>query len=148
MCLVRLSARVDAKSHWLHLFDFSPLCIFKCLLKTPTQEEVNSHWLHLWAFLSSFRSILTWSMSIASLNLLWLLPPNWLKKGKFNQTDLAARWRHCALFPNLTTRWQRNTYEDNKEIYLNGDKEIHLMVTWEDIWWWEMKTFDEDKEIH
>ena len=23
----------DAKSHWLHFFDFSPLCVFKCVLK-------------------------------------------------------------------------------------------------------------------
>ena len=26
-------ARKDAKSHWLHFFDFSPLCVFKCVLK-------------------------------------------------------------------------------------------------------------------
>ena len=26
-------ASADAKSHWLHLFDFSPLCVFKCVLK-------------------------------------------------------------------------------------------------------------------
>ena len=25
----------DAKPQWLHLFDFSPLCIFKCVLKCP-----------------------------------------------------------------------------------------------------------------
>ena len=24
----------DAKSHWLHLFNFSPVCVFKCDLKT------------------------------------------------------------------------------------------------------------------
>ena len=28
--LLNRSAREDAKSHWLHLFDFSRLCIFKC----------------------------------------------------------------------------------------------------------------------
>ena len=31
-------AREDAKSHWLHLFGFSPQCVFKCVLKTSTQE--------------------------------------------------------------------------------------------------------------
>ena len=25
--------RENTESHWLHLFDFSPLCVFKCLLK-------------------------------------------------------------------------------------------------------------------
>ena len=27
------------KMHWLHLFDFSPLCIFKCIFKFPAWEE-------------------------------------------------------------------------------------------------------------
>ena len=34
----------DVKSHKLHLFDFSPLCVFKCLLKLPAQEDVQLHW--------------------------------------------------------------------------------------------------------
>ena len=29
----------DAKSHWLHLFDFSPLCVFKGVLKLSAQED-------------------------------------------------------------------------------------------------------------
>jgi len=37
--------------HWLHLLNFSPLCLFKCKLKWPNREEVNSHWLHLFRFL-------------------------------------------------------------------------------------------------
>ena len=28
--LLNRSAREGAKSHWLHLFDFSRLCVFKC----------------------------------------------------------------------------------------------------------------------
>ena len=28
------SAQKDALSHWLHLFDFSPLCVFKCAAQT------------------------------------------------------------------------------------------------------------------
>ena len=38
--------------HWLHLFDFSPLCVFfKCVLKMSAREEAKSHWLHLLTFL-------------------------------------------------------------------------------------------------
>ena len=36
------------KSHWLHWFDFSPLCVFKCCLKLPDSEKAYSHWLHLY----------------------------------------------------------------------------------------------------
>ena len=38
--------------HWLHLLDFSPLCIFKCLLKLSAQKDANSHWLQLFDFSS------------------------------------------------------------------------------------------------
>ena len=31
------SLRKHMKSHWLHLFDFSPLCVFKCVLKLPAR---------------------------------------------------------------------------------------------------------------
>ena len=37
--VLKVSAREDAKSHWLHLFDFSPLCFFKCLLKWLAWDE-------------------------------------------------------------------------------------------------------------
>ena len=33
---------MDAKSHWLHLFGFPPLCVFKCFLKSLL-EWVQSH---------------------------------------------------------------------------------------------------------
>ena len=33
LCILRLPAVEEAKSHWLHLCDFSPLCVFKCLLE-------------------------------------------------------------------------------------------------------------------
>ena len=33
-CVLKLAGQVDAKLHWLHLFDLSPLCLFK------------SHWMH------------------------------------------------------------------------------------------------------
>ena len=41
---------MDAKSHWLHLFDFSSQCVFKCLLKSPARDDAKSHWLHLFDF--------------------------------------------------------------------------------------------------
>ena len=70
-CLLKLSACEDAKTHclncltflhceiseylqpyWLHLFDFSQLCVFKSLPKLPVSEDAKSHWLHLF-YLSS-----------------------------------------------------------------------------------------------
>ena len=38
-CVLKLPAWEDAKSHWLHLFCFSPLCIFKCIFKLPAQKD-------------------------------------------------------------------------------------------------------------
>ena len=32
--VLKWPAREDALSHWLHLFDLSPLCVFKCLFKS------------------------------------------------------------------------------------------------------------------
>ena len=52
-----MPARIDAKSHWLHLFDFSPLCVLKCLLKLPASEYEKSHWLQLFP---RFENVLTW----------------------------------------------------------------------------------------
>ena len=49
-CCKTLSKSKDAKSHWLNLFDFSPLCFFKCVLKSPAPEEALSHWQHLFDF--------------------------------------------------------------------------------------------------
>ena len=73
-----MSAQIDAKSHRLHLFDFSPLCVFnatwnchlglmqsrtgctylmflhyaflKCLLKMSAWINAKSYWLHLFDF--------------------------------------------------------------------------------------------------
>ena len=39
ICLLKELGSEQAKSHWLHLFDFSPLCVFKWVLKLPAQEE-------------------------------------------------------------------------------------------------------------
>ena len=50
MCVLKLPAREDAKSHWLHLFDFSPLCVFMCFFKLTAWEDAKSHWLRLFDF--------------------------------------------------------------------------------------------------
>ena len=36
----------QAYSHLVHLFDFSPLCVFWCVLKLTAPEDAKSHWLH------------------------------------------------------------------------------------------------------
>ena len=43
----------EVKLHWLHLFDFSPLCVFICFLKVLWSDHAKSHWLHLFDFLKS-----------------------------------------------------------------------------------------------
>ena len=40
-CILKSAGQVDAKLHWLHLFDFSPLCVFKYILKLPAWEEAK-----------------------------------------------------------------------------------------------------------
>ena len=60
-CLLKSPACVDAKSHWLHLFDFSPMCVFKCLRKLHLDwEDVYQNWLHLFDFssLCAFKCLL------------------------------------------------------------------------------------------
>ena len=39
-----MSARVDAKSYWLHLINFLPLQVFQCYLKLLTSED---HWYYI-----------------------------------------------------------------------------------------------------
>ena len=38
ICLLKELETEQAKSHWLHLFGFFPLCVFKCFLKLPASE--------------------------------------------------------------------------------------------------------------
>ena len=38
---LQMSSHDLAKLHWLHLFDFSPLCVFKCLLKFFYSTTLN-----------------------------------------------------------------------------------------------------------
>ena len=47
---LKSSAFIGVKSHWLHLFGFSPLWAFKCSLKLPAWINTKSHWLHLFGF--------------------------------------------------------------------------------------------------
>ena len=53
--ILKLLACEEAESHCLHLFNFSPLCVFKCVLKLLAWEDTESHWLHLLDF--SFQCI-------------------------------------------------------------------------------------------
>ena len=45
-CLLILSAWINAKPHWLHLFDFSQMCVFKCLPKMSTWFDAKTHYLN------------------------------------------------------------------------------------------------------
>ena len=47
---IKVSSYADAKSHWFHLFDLFPLCVFKCLFKWSAWEDAKSHWLQLFDF--------------------------------------------------------------------------------------------------
>ena len=44
-CIHILAGQVDVMLHWLHLFDFSPLCVIKCILKLPAcvDAKLQSH---------------------------------------------------------------------------------------------------------
>ena len=42
---------------WLHLFGFSPLCVFKCALKASALEEAQSHSLHLFDFFRALSNV-------------------------------------------------------------------------------------------
>ena len=46
----------------MHLFGFSPLCVFKCRLNELGSEQVKSHQLHLFDFspLCVFKCVLKW----------------------------------------------------------------------------------------
>ena len=62
MCLLKELGSDQAKSHWLHLFHFSPLCIFKWIFKCNACDDVKSNWLHLFDFSSLwvFKWIIKW----------------------------------------------------------------------------------------
>ena len=49
-CLLKLSARTDAKSHWLHLYAFSPKGVFRCFLKSPAWIDGKSQMVALVRF--------------------------------------------------------------------------------------------------
>ena len=63
--------------HWLHLFNFSPLCVFKWFLKLPAQKEAKLQWLHLFdfspslfVFLKGISTLTTYSLKSSSLRFL------------------------------------------------------------------------------
>ena len=49
-CLLKWPTWIDAKSHWLHLYGFSPQWVLTCFLKLSARADTKSHWLHLWYF--------------------------------------------------------------------------------------------------
>ena len=46
-CAFKLAFIVETYSHWLHLFDFFPLCILTFVLELALQREEKLRWLHL-----------------------------------------------------------------------------------------------------
>ena len=57
-CVLKLPAWEDAKSHWLHLNDFSLVCVFKCVLKALASEHAKSHWLHFFELTRLFHDVI------------------------------------------------------------------------------------------
>ena len=49
-CFLRFSAWANSKTYWVHLFGFSPLCTNKRFLRLPPWAVVYSQWLHLFDF--------------------------------------------------------------------------------------------------
>ena len=49
-CVFKVLVYGDAKSHWLHLYDFPPVCFIKCVFKVLACVDAKSHWLHLFDF--------------------------------------------------------------------------------------------------
>ena len=58
----RPAAWGDTKSHWLHLFGFSPLCVSKCLLKELGSAQAKSHRMHF------FVCVIRWSSKCLYVN--------------------------------------------------------------------------------
>ena len=52
-CTLKLYARTDAKLHWLHLFDFSPMCFQMCFVNCIAEMKYTD-WLHLFDFSSLY----------------------------------------------------------------------------------------------
>ena len=77
MCLLKLLKLKEANPHWLHLWDFSPECVFKCSFKAHFQLDVYSHWSQTFNFFpfafldgtlaSSIPSFEFWCSSLTSI---------------------------------------------------------------------------------
>ena len=61
--------------HPLHLFGFPPLSVCKCLPKLPTCEDAKSHWLHLFGLsrLCIFKWLLTFHGKLSLLSKLCIV---------------------------------------------------------------------------
>ena len=51
--------------YWLHLFDLSPTCVFKCVLKLPVWKDLKVYWLHFFDF-SSLWVLRSWLEEVRS----------------------------------------------------------------------------------
>ena len=112
-----------AKSHWLHLFGFSPLCVFKCLLKSPAWINAKSHWLHLCAFKCLLKSPPTGVAPGFSIgNLLEILP----NETRILRWRLHQDWRQSnSNTPKHIQIWSRWA---QKSLQISDESESSLML--------------------
>ena len=61
---VEVEVEVEVEVDWLHKFDFSSLCVFKCQLKRFASKEAQSHLLHLFDF-SVHRLVFTFTCNFS-----------------------------------------------------------------------------------
>ena len=98
--LLRLPARVKTNSHWVHLWFFLPLWVFRCVFKFSVLIEENSHWLHLKGLspVCVFRCnfIRPWWFDV------WL---HWLHLYKFSRLDLFRNFSRLHEWQEGNLQW-------------------------------------------
>ena len=62
---------------WLHLYDFSPLCIFKCSRKLLLWVNEKSHWVQLFDLFSLLISLIGAFPSVDVPLIEWYCPGSW-----------------------------------------------------------------------
>ena len=125
-CLHKLLGSENAKSRWLHLFGFSPLCIFKCVLKLLEREDAKSHWLHLLdfsplcLFIWDFRELGSVQCKVALVEFVWFFSavrfqmclqmacPNWCKAALVHLFGFSPLWVFKCLLKLTARSFQNN----------------------------------------
>ena len=92
-CLLKLSASTDAKSHWLHLNDFSPEIVFRCFLKRPAWIYAKSHLLHLYPFFNCLLKLCAGTDAQSHWLHLYPFSPEWV----WSQVNLEKRHTNATL---------------------------------------------------